>query len=90
MRSCYALLYKKLGDIGDKGDSIAALATTLDHIPLALVQAGLLRLSRRSAKATTQPQQPSPASLARQNCYLLAQDSFPYTDQITILYNGLS
>jgi hypothetical protein len=39
MRSCYALLYKKLGDIGDKGDSIAALATTLDHIPLALVQA---------------------------------------------------
>jgi tetratricopeptide (TPR) repeat protein len=37
--AAHALLRKKLGDIGEEDDSIAMLATTLDHMPLALVQA---------------------------------------------------
>jgi hypothetical protein len=36
--AAHALLHKKLGDIEDV-DSVAKLATTLDHMPLALVQA---------------------------------------------------
>jgi tetratricopeptide (TPR) repeat protein len=37
--AAHALLRKKLGDIGEEDDSIAMLATTLDYMPLALVQA---------------------------------------------------
>ncbi|KAF2022630.1 hypothetical protein EK21DRAFT_15134, partial [Setomelanomma holmii] len=37
--AAHTLLRKKLGDIEDKDGSIAELATTLDHMPLALVQA---------------------------------------------------
>jgi tetratricopeptide (TPR) repeat protein len=37
--AAHALLRKKLGDIVEEDDSIAELATTLDHMPLALVQA---------------------------------------------------
>jgi hypothetical protein len=37
--AAHALLRKKLGDTAEEDDSIAELATTLDHMPLALVQA---------------------------------------------------
>jgi hypothetical protein len=37
--AAHALLRKKLGDIAEEDDSITQLATTLDHMPLALVQA---------------------------------------------------
>ncbi|KAI9873523.1 MAG: hypothetical protein M1823_007899, partial [Watsoniomyces obsoletus] len=37
--AAHALLRKKLGDVREEDDSIAKLATTLDHMPLALVQA---------------------------------------------------
>jgi tetratricopeptide (TPR) repeat protein len=37
--AAHTLLRKKLGGIGEEDDSIAELATTLDHMPLALVQA---------------------------------------------------
>ncbi|KAF1947400.1 hypothetical protein EJ02DRAFT_364798, partial [Clathrospora elynae] len=37
--AAHALLRKKLGDMDDKDDGIAELATALEHIPLALVQA---------------------------------------------------
>jgi hypothetical protein len=37
--AAHALLRKKLGDAAEEDDSITELATTLDHIPLALVQA---------------------------------------------------
>jgi tetratricopeptide (TPR) repeat protein len=37
--AAHALLCKKLRDVDEKDDSIAKLATTLDHMPLALVQA---------------------------------------------------
>ncbi|KAH7061833.1 TPR domain protein [Paraphoma chrysanthemicola] len=37
--AAHALLCKKLGGIREEDDSIAELATTLDHMPLALVQA---------------------------------------------------
>jgi tetratricopeptide (TPR) repeat protein len=37
--AAHALLRKKLGGIGEEDDSIAKLATTLDYMPLALVQA---------------------------------------------------
>lgn len=37
--AAHALLRKKLGGIGEEDESIAKLATTLDHMPLALVQA---------------------------------------------------
>ncbi|KAF2022632.1 hypothetical protein EK21DRAFT_11443, partial [Setomelanomma holmii] len=37
--AAHALLRKKLGGIREEDDSIAELATTLDHMPLALVQA---------------------------------------------------
>jgi tetratricopeptide (TPR) repeat protein len=37
--AAYALLRKKLRDVDEEDDSIAKLATTLDHMPLALVQA---------------------------------------------------
>jgi hypothetical protein len=37
--AAHALLRKKLRDVDERDDSIATLATTLDHIPLALVQA---------------------------------------------------
>ncbi|KAH8710282.1 hypothetical protein GQ44DRAFT_830396 [Phaeosphaeriaceae sp. PMI808] len=36
--AAHALLCEKLGDIQEEDDSIAKLATTLDHMPLALVQ----------------------------------------------------
>jgi Tfp pilus assembly protein PilF len=37
--AAHALLCKKLGDTEEKDDSVAKLATTLDYMPLALVQA---------------------------------------------------
>jgi hypothetical protein len=37
--AAHALLRKKLGGIGEEVESIAKLATTLDHMPLTLVQA---------------------------------------------------
>jgi hypothetical protein len=37
--AAHALLYKKLGDKGDRDDGITELATALEHMPLALVQA---------------------------------------------------
>ena len=37
--AAYALLRRKLGDVHEEDDSITTLATTLDHMSLALVQA---------------------------------------------------
>ncbi|KAF7570535.1 Protamine-P1 domain containing protein [Pyrenophora tritici-repentis] len=37
--AAHALLRKKLGDVDEEDGSIATLAITLDHMPLALVQA---------------------------------------------------
>jgi hypothetical protein len=51
--AAHALLRKKLGGIEEEGDSITELATTLDHIPLGLVQAAAY-IQKRAPRCSVQ------------------------------------